>query len=68
MHLRELIATVKARREMLGVTQEQLADLSGIGLRTLKQFESGRGNPTLDTLKKIGDVLGLELTFKVKKL
>ncbi|HLS10830.1 MAG TPA: helix-turn-helix domain-containing protein [Flavobacteriaceae bacterium] len=68
MHFKELIAIVKYRREMLDVTQEQLAELSGIGLRTLKQFESGKGNPTIETLQKIGDVLGLELTFKVKEL
>ena len=51
---------------MLKVTQEMLADLSGVGLRTLKQFESGKGNPTLETLQKLGDALGMELTFKVK--
>jgi transcriptional regulator with XRE-family HTH domain len=40
--------------------------LSGIGLRTLKQFESGKGNPTLLTLQKVGDALGLEVTIIVK--
>lgn len=68
MHSQELIVIIKARREMLNVTQEQLSDLSGVGLRTLKQFESGKGNPTLETLQKIGDVLGLKLTFQVKEL
>jgi transcriptional regulator with XRE-family HTH domain len=42
MHLTELIKTIKERRESLQVTQEQLAELSGVGLRTLKQFESGK--------------------------
>jgi len=53
---------------MLNVSQDALADLSGVGLRTLKQFESGKGNPTLETLHKLGNVLGMELTFTVKKL
>lgn len=66
MHLQSLIETIKYRRHMLNVTQEMLADLSGVGLRTLKQFESGKGNPTLETLQKVGDALGLELTFTVK--
>ncbi|SFN61322.1 Helix-turn-helix [Bizionia echini] len=66
MHYETLIETVKARREMLNVTQELLADLSGVGLRTLKQFESGKGNPTLETLSKLGNALGMELTFAVK--
>lgn len=68
MHSQELITIIKARREMLNVTQEQLADLAGVGLRTLKQFESGKGNPTLETLQKIADVLGLKLTFQVREL
>jgi len=54
------------RRESLGVTQEQLAEVSDVGLRTVKQFERGKGNPTLFTLQKLGDALGLELTMKVK--
>lgn len=66
MHFLELIKTIKERREALQVTQEQLAELSGVGLRTLKQFESGKGNPTLLTLYKISDVLGMELCLKVK--
>ena len=66
MHFKEIINVVKERRESLQVTQEMLADLSGVGLRTLKQFESGKGNPTLMTLQKLGDALGLEVSMKVK--
>lgn len=68
MHFEELIKTIKERREILQVTQETLAELSGVGLRTLKQFESGKGNPTLQTIQKIADVLGLEVCFKIKKI
>ncbi|WP_198673886.1 helix-turn-helix domain-containing protein [Chitinophaga alhagiae] len=57
---------MKARRESLNVTQETLAQLSGVALRTLKQFESGKGNPTLQTLQKLGDALGLEVTVVIK--
>lgn len=67
MHFRNLIDTIKERRENLQVNQENLAKLSGVGLRTLKQFESGKGNPTLQTVQKIADVLGLEICLKVKK-
>jgi len=68
MHLDDLIKTIKERREMLNVTQATLAELSGVGLRTLKQFESGKGNPTLLTLQKLADVLGMEISMQVKKL
>ena len=68
MHFTDLIKSIKERREMLQVTQETLADLSGVGLRTLKQFESGKGNPTLQTITKLADALGMELTFQIKKM
>jgi transcriptional regulator with XRE-family HTH domain len=68
MHFEELIQTVKQRRDALQVTQETLAELSGVGLRTLKQFESGKGNPTLLTLQKIADVLGMEVSLKLKNV
>ncbi|MBP8158318.1 MAG: helix-turn-helix transcriptional regulator [Flavobacterium sp.] len=68
MHFSELIKTIKERREALQVTQEGLAQLSGVGLRTLKQLESGKGNPTLSTLHKVSDVLGMEVCLKIKNL
>ena len=68
MHFEELIKTIKERREMLKVTQESLAELSGVGLRTIKQFESGKGNPTLQTLQKIADLLGMEVSLKLKNI
>lgn len=67
MHFENLVQTIKERREMMRVTQETLAELSGVGLRTLKQFESGRGNPTLLTMQKLADVLGMEVCLQIKK-
>ena len=66
MHYKEVIHSIKERREILKVTQEALAELSGVGLRTLKQFESGKGNPTPHTLQKLADVLGMEVCVQVK--
>lgn len=68
MHFVEITETLKERREALQVTQEILAELSGVGLRTLKQLESGKGNPTLLTLQKIADVLGMEVCLKIKTI
>lgn len=68
MHFNHIIQEIKRRRESLQVTQEMLAELSGVGLRTLKQFESGKGNPTLLTLQKLTDVLGLEVSLTIKKI
>ncbi len=67
MHLKELIQVLKKRREILNVTQEHLAELSGVGLRTLKALESGKSNPTFETLNKLAEVLGMEVNLEVKK-
>jgi DNA-binding XRE family transcriptional regulator len=66
MHFERMIKQLKERREALQVTQEMLSDISGVSLRTLKQFESGKGNPTLDTLTKLSEALGLEVCLQVK--
>lgn len=63
-----LIEQIKERRKVLDITQETLAEISGVGLRTLKQFESGKGNPTLETLQKLCDALGLEIKLEVKTI
>ena len=67
MHLKELIQALKKRRDILGVTQEHLAELSGVGLRTLKALDGGKSNPTFETLNKLAEVLGMELKLEVKK-
>lgn len=67
MHQADLIQRLKARREQLGVTQEQLAELAVVALRTVKALDSGKGNPTISTLIKLADVLGMELKLEVRK-
>ena len=59
---------IKERRVVLGLTQQDLADYSGLSLRIIKSVESEKGNPSLNTLEKIAEVLGLELIMKVKIL
>jgi transcriptional regulator with XRE-family HTH domain len=68
MHFDKIVLLIKERRAALKVTQEMLSDLSGVGLRTLKQIESGKGNPTLTTLNRIADILGMELSLQLKNL
>ena len=63
----EMLKMIKERREVLGINQEYLAELSEIGLATLKRFESGRGNITLSNLRKVTDVLGLDIHLEIKR-
>lgn len=57
---------IKSRRKYLQVTQKDLAEIVGVGLRGLIDIENGNGNPTLETLSKICDALGLEVKVEVR--
>ena len=58
---------IKERRALLGISQQDLSDYSGVGISTIKDLERGVGNPSIETLKKILDVVGLEMVLQVKQ-
>ena len=62
----KIIKIIKERKDILRINQEYLAELSEVGIATLKRFESGKGNITLTNLQKIADILGLEITLELK--
>jgi y4mF family transcriptional regulator len=66
MHLVDIYKKIAERRSLLGITQQDLADISGVGLRTIKEIETNKGNPAINTVSKILDVLGMELDLKIK--
>ena len=68
MHLTSISEKIKKRRLLLGIRQQDLADISGVGLRTIKEIETNKGNPSIQTLSKILDVLGMELEVKIKQM
>ena len=59
-------ATIKERRALLGISQQDLSDYSGVGISTIKDLERGIGNPSVETLRKILDVVGVEMVLQVK--
>lgn len=64
MNIKEIL---KNRRSFLQISQEDLAEISEVSLATIKNIERGQGNPSLKTIEKICEVLGLELSLHVKK-
>lgn len=52
---------VRRRRKELGVDQRTLAELAEVSVHTISDIESGKGNPKIETLESILDVLGLQL-------
>jgi len=67
MLVKHLGETIKSRRKELSITQPHLAELAQISTNTLYKLERGNGNPSLDVLNKLAEVLGLELKLEVKK-
>lgn len=63
----DLGEAIRKRRELLGLLQPQLAFISGISTRTIQLVEMGKGNPSLDTLIKIVDPLGLTIKLSLKE-
>lgn len=59
---------IQQRRDHMRITQKQLAGMADIGINTLYKIETGQANPTLGSLQKITDVLGMEITLQVKKI
>ena len=59
---------IAARRKELGIEQENLLSLSSVSAGALSSIENGKGNPTLNTLEKILDVLGMELNVGIKRI
>ncbi|MDR6562147.1 MULTISPECIES: helix-turn-helix domain-containing protein [Arcicella] len=57
---------IKNRRKVLKIRQEDLAEISAVALRTIVSIERGEGNPSLETLLKLAEVLGMELQLNVK--
>ena len=51
-----LITLVKERRRSLGLTQQELANRAGVGLRFVRELEQGKASLRLD---KVNQVLAL---------
>jgi len=54
----ELIELVKSRREQLGLTQQELADRAGVGLRFVRDLEQGKESLRLDKVNQILALFG----------
>ncbi len=66
MDKQKLGLLIKERRDFLSITQKELAEISGVTLRKLVDIENGKANPTLETLTKLFNTLGLKITVEAK--
>lgn len=57
--------TVRLRRKELGLTQMELADLSGVSARFVYDLEKGKPTIALDRLLLVSSTLGLRLRLEI---
>jgi len=50
---------LKELRNQKGMSQEVLADISGLSLRTIQRIENGETNPTGESLKRLSNALNV---------
>jgi ribosome-binding protein aMBF1 (putative translation factor) len=56
---------IRDARQDAGLSQTELAARIGIAQSALSRIEAGRANPTLGTLQRVTDALGVPLTLGV---
>jgi DNA-binding XRE family transcriptional regulator len=63
-YYRTLIA-LRATREEKGLTQDELAERSGIAKATISKIESGKRNVTVDTLITLAGAMGKKIEINL---
>ncbi|GAH18231.1 unnamed protein product, partial [marine sediment metagenome] len=59
MNKNHLAMRLKELRNQKGMSQEVLADISGLSLRTIQRIENGETNPTGESLKRLSNALNV---------
>lgn len=57
-------AMVNARKET-GLTQKELSDRTGIAQADISKLENGNANPSLRTLQRLADGMGMKLKLEL---
>ena len=62
----QLVARIIERRQALGLTQRQLAELAGLKQEAVARLESARTMPRVDTLLRVSNSLNLQLSLTAR--
>jgi y4mF family transcriptional regulator len=63
----ELGQLIIARRKKLGISQVELAEMSGVSERFVYSLENGKMSVSLEKVLAVTDALGLEQRFELAK-
>ena len=58
---RQIMRAIVEGRDEQALTQKQLSEMTGITQADISRFENGTGNPSLRTLKRLAEGLGMSL-------
>ena len=59
----QIIKAMLSSRAEKSMTQKQLADITGISQADISRLENGNANPSLRTLVRLADGMGMKLKF-----
>ena len=62
-----LSAFVKEKRKQFGLTQQELSEKSGVGLRFVRELEQGKNSLRMDKVNQVLSLFGAELSAMVIK-
>ena len=60
-----LSAFVKEKRKQFGLTQQELSEKSGVGLRFVRELEQGKNSLRMDKVNQVLSLFGAELSATV---
>ena len=63
----DLAKEIKRIRKAHGLSQTELAEVSGVSLPSITRLEAGKSTLRLDVLTKVAESLGYELPLQQKK-
>lgn len=61
--MEELGKQIAERRKKKGLSQQDLAEMSGVSSRTINSVEQGKANPSINVLSKMVRPLGFVVTL-----
>lgn len=62
---RDIVAELVAERKRLGLTQQDIADRTGMKAPNITRIESCKFTPTLDVLERYAKAVGKKLRFQL---
>lgn len=61
--MNDIIAQLRQARKAANISQAKLAELAGMSQQQISMYENGVKSPSIDTVQRIAEVLGLQLTL-----